>query len=910
MFPASLLRRVAAFLLPLFMAVGAHAALPAGVTQGSAIEGITEYRLANGLTVLLFPDASKPTTTVNVTYQVGAAHENYGETGMAHLLEHLMFKGTPSRGNILTELGRRGMQFNGSTGWDRTNYFESFTASGENLDWTLAMEADRMVNSWIRKSDLDPEMTVVRNEFESGENNPQLVLYGKMLASAFQWHNYAHMPIGARADIENVNIERLQAFYKLYYQPDNAVLIVAGKFEPDPTLAAIAKYFDPIPKPARKLPTIYTLDPVQDGERTVTLRRVGNSKFLAMMFHTLRGAHADYVATDVLGDILTVEPAGRLYKSLVETKKAAAVESWTEAQRDPGTITLFAQIPDGDEITPARDAMFATLENIKKEPITEAEVARIRTRANKYFDEVMSNPQKFGVAISSAVALGDWRLFFLQRDRYRTVTPADVQRVALAYLKRSNVTIGEFIPDAAPDRAPVPPAVDVATMVKDYKGDPAAALGETFDTSIANLDARTQRFTLPNGMKVALLPKKTRGESVNFMLTLHFADDKSAFGKQADGQFTSAMLTRGTAKKSRQEIEDAQDQLRASLSVTGNEVGATASGQTFRKELPDVLRLVAEVLREPAFSLPELETLKRERATGLEASRSDPQQVAVRALRREGNPYPVGDPRYAPTLDEELAWAKKVTPESMKKFHGQFYGTNNAELALVGDFDPEAMRALVTQLFGNWNSPSAYARVPDPLLPKTPVVRRFEIADKANAFLIGRESMPLNDLSADYPALLVANHVLGDSESSRLFERLRQKEGLSYGVASIFQPNSFEANSRLTVYAIFAPENLDKVRRGFAEEFAGALKDGFTDVEVRNAKDAVMQERRLARNEDHAVANAVANQAYLGRTWATSGQIDNAIEKLTTADVNAVLRKYLKPDEFIYSMAGDFAKKK
>ena len=164
--------------------------------------------------MLLFPDASKPTTTVNVTYQVGSAYENYGETGMAHLLEHLVFKGTPTRGNIMTELGKRGMNFNGTTGWDRTNYFESFTASSDNLDWALAMEADRMVNSFIRRSDLDSEMTVVRNEFESGENNPQLVLFEKMLATAYEWHNYAHTPIGARSDIENVNIERLQAFYR------------------------------------------------------------------------------------------------------------------------------------------------------------------------------------------------------------------------------------------------------------------------------------------------------------------------------------------------------------------------------------------------------------------------------------------------------------------------------------------------------------------------------------------------------------------------------------------------------------------------------------------------------------------------------------------------------------------------
>ncbi len=265
---ASLLRRIAAFLIPLFFAAGAHAALPAGMTQGATVEGVTEYRMSNGLTLLLFPDASKSSTVVNVTYKVGSAYENYGETGMAHLLEHLMFKGTPARGNIMTELGKRGMQFNGTTSWDRTNYFESFTASGESLDWALAMEADRMVNSWIRRSDLDPEMTVVRNEFESGENNPQYVLYGKMLASAFMWHNYAHLPIGARSDIENVDIGRLQAFYKLVLPAgqcgaDRRRQVRCRRHAAASSPSTSARF----PKPTRTLPTIYTQDPVQDGER-------------------------------------------------------------------------------------------------------------------------------------------------------------------------------------------------------------------------------------------------------------------------------------------------------------------------------------------------------------------------------------------------------------------------------------------------------------------------------------------------------------------------------------------------------------------------------------------------------------------------------------------------------------------
>src|SRR4029450_9219519 len=259
-----------------------------------------------GLTVLLFPDESAAKTTVNVTYLVGSRYENYGETGMAHLLEHLMFKGTPSIASVFQELGRRGMRFNGSTSFDRTNYFETFTAPAENLDWALRMEADRMVNAFIAKKDLDTEMTVVRNEFESGENDPQQVLWGRMQAAGYDWHNYAHTAIGARSDIENVDIGRLQAFYRMYYQPDNAVLIVAGHLDPQKTLELIAKVLGPIPRPARQLPRFYTEEPVQDGERTVTVRRVGGSQFVAASYHTVRGAHPDAVAVQALGEVMTV----------------------------------------------------------------------------------------------------------------------------------------------------------------------------------------------------------------------------------------------------------------------------------------------------------------------------------------------------------------------------------------------------------------------------------------------------------------------------------------------------------------------------------------------------------------------------------------------------------------------------
>lgn len=886
----------------------AHAPLPPGVTQGASVEGITEYALANGLKVLLFPDASQPKTTVNITYLVGSRHENYGETGMAHLLEHMVFKGTPTSGNLWDAMNKRGMRNNGSTWYDRTNYHETFNASDADLEWALAMEADRMVNSFIARKDLDSEMTVVRNEMESSENNPSSILVQRMLATAYEWHSYGKETIGARSDVEGVDIGRLQAFYRMYYQPDNAVLVVAGAFDPDKALGWIAKSFGAIPRPARSLPRLYTTEPVQDGERMVTLRRVGDTQLLGAAYHTVPGAHPDFAAIDALADLMTVEPAGRLYKALVDTKKASAVGNWAASLHDPGFVIFFAQVPTQDSLTGARDTLLATLENVKAQPVTEAEVDRVRAKALKNVDEVLSDPTRLGVRLSESMAAGDWRLFFLQRDRWRKLTAADVQRVADAYLKPANRTVAMFVPEAKPDRSPPPPAVDVAAMVKDYKGDPAVAAGEAFDPTPANLDARAQRFTLPNGMKVVLLPKKNRGETVKLTLRLHQGDEKSLFGKTPHGMLTAAMLLRGTTRKNRQEIEDALDRLRAKLSVNGSETTTSATGETVRSQLADTLKLVAEVMREPSFPAVEFEKLQREHITSLEQMRTDPESVAARALNRHGDPYPVGDVRYAPTLDEEVRWITGTSVDDVKRFYGQFVGGANAELAIVGDFDPAAIRTLAGDLFGSWQSPVPFVRVPEPLVPKAPTAIKLETPDKANAALLGELALPVNDTSADYPPLSVVSFALGGAGSSRLWKRIREKDGLSYGVYAWLQPSSFEPNMPLMIEAIFAPENRARLFAALAEELARAVQDGFTQAEVDVAKSAILQRRKLARTQDPSLASDLARQAYLGRTFEFAGKVDAAIAALTVTEVNAALRKYVKPDAFAFVYAGDFAK--
>jgi len=317
----------------------------AQIKKTASVEGINEYVLDNGLKVLLFQDNSSQTITVNITYQVGSRHEGYGEKGMAHLLEHMVFKGTPNHPNIPEELSSHGARPNGTTWYDRTNYFETVNATDENLDWALDLESDRMVNSYIAKKDLESEFTVVRNEFEMGENSPSGVLMEKVISSAYLWHNYGKSTIGNRSDIERVPIENLQAFYKKYYRPDNAVLMITGKFDPDKTLALVQKKFGSIKNPETPIRDVPTIEPAQDGEKRVTLSRVGDLQIVSVLYHTPAGSHEDYAALQVAEEILTDESSGRLYKALVNEKKASGIWSFSPFTKEPSFLYMNVDVP-------------------------------------------------------------------------------------------------------------------------------------------------------------------------------------------------------------------------------------------------------------------------------------------------------------------------------------------------------------------------------------------------------------------------------------------------------------------------------------------------------------------------------------------------------------------------------------
>jgi zinc protease len=877
--------------------------LPVGVTKGPSVEGITEYRLPNGLKVLLFPDASKPTVTVNVTYLVGSRNENYGETGMAHLLEHLLFKGARNFPRIDQQFNLRGMKANGTTSLDRTNYYETFQASDDNLRWAINMEADRMVHSFIAKKDLDSEMTVVRNEFENGENSPFSVLTKRMQSVAYDWHSYGKPTIGNRSDIENVAIGNLQAFYRTYYQPDNAVLLVAGKFDPTKTLALISQAFKRMPKPKRVLPVFWTVEPTQDGERNFYVRRKGDVQILEVGYKVPSSLQKDSDALSFATDILTDTPHGRLHKLLVESGKAAQVFDYGLTGYAPGLQMMGAVIKKDQPLEPVRESLVTAVESFKNTPPTPQEMERVKRNYANEIEKTLNDPEQVGVVLSEAIALGDWRLFFESRDAAQKVTSEQVAKVADHYFRRDNRTVGMFVPEDTPMRSDIPAAPTAAEVLKNFQPQKELAAAEVFDPSQDNINQRTTLTTI-GGLKVALLPKKTRGETVSVALNLHWGDEHTLFNKQTIAGMTSAMLTRGTSKFTRDQLADEFEKLKIT--------GGIFHFDTTRANLPAALKLMAHILKEANFPPAEFEQLRQQTLVSIEAQRNEPKSVARQAIGVYFSGYPKGDWRAVQTLEQQADEVKALTLDQLKQFHQEFYGASQGELSIVGDFDSKEASDVVTAELGNWKSAAPYARIPNLNFDVVPLHKNLDTPDKENGVYIGHLNLDLQDDDPDFPALTLANYIFGGGAglNSRIMERIRQKDGLSYGGGSSIQAGSIDRAGSFSLSAIAAPQNLAKVDAAMKAELQRAVTEGFTADEIARAKSGLIQQRVQTRAQDSALATGWVTYMYLNRTFAWSKQFEAKLLALTPQQVNVAFRRAIDPSKLSVVTAGDDAKSK
>jgi len=891
--------RLLGLLILLFACAGFAAETPQKVVS---IEGVTEYRLANGLKILTIPDPGSSTVAVHLSYFVGSRNEGYGEKGMAHLLEHMLFKGTRRLGDIKSELTKRGARYNGTTSDDRTTYFETLSPSTDNLDWALGMEADRMVNSRVARSDLDSEMTVVRNEFEMGENNPNGVLSQRMARLAFGAHNYGSPTIGLRSDIEMVPIERLQAFYRTWYQPDNALLTIAGKFDEKTALELAAKHFAPIQRPSRALPSLYTEEPTQDGERAVTLRRTGDIQIVGAMYRVPAGSDPAYPAVDILAQVFGAAPTGRLHRALVQKGLATSAWGYERMLRDPGYASFGAVVSKDGALEPARDALLATLEGAAREPVTDVEVERARTSLLNDMEKAQLDSAQMLRYLPEYAAMGDWRLFYVYRDRLRKVTTADVQRAVEAYLKPANRVLGTFVPTAAPDRAAIPPAPDLKATLDAYRSSESMDAGEAFDPTPQNIEKRVIRRTLANGIKVALLPKKTRGGNVYATLTLYWGNEKSKSDRGAACSLAGGMLMRGSLKHTRAELRDAFDKLKANVGIGLQ----GASIDVRRAQLDGTLRLVAEVLREPAFPATEFEELRRAALSGVEQQRGDPAAIAGERLARHLNPYPRGHWLHTESVDERVDELKAAKLDDVRRCYTDMVGATGAQFVAVGDFDPDALSKLVEELFGGWKNPAPYTRIPSLYFERAPLEQTVATPDKANAVLRAAVNLPLRDDNPDFPALIIGNYLIGGTSSARLPARVREKEGLSYSTYSYLSAGQLDAAGVFGVSSVYAPQNRERVENAIREELARALDRGFTDAEVESAKRGYLETRLLQRSRDNGIAGRLSNYLYLDRTFAWDIDFEKRLAALTPAQILDALRRHVDVKKLSVFKAGDF----
>jgi len=857
---------------------------------------------------------------------------------MAHLLEHMDFIDTTNNRHIKDELVSHGASWNGTTSDDRTNYYETFTATDDNLRWALGLETDRMVNVRFTKEILDTEMTVVRNEFERGENSPAAILGERVASTAYLWHNYGKSTIGSKDDLEKVPVNRLAEFYKKFYQPDNAVLVITGRLDETKTLQMVADSMGKLPRPTRVLDQTYTVEPPQDGERFVALRRVGQGQNVMIAYHAVAAAHPDAAVLQVLAGVMNGgggrggrggggAQEGRLAKALVDTKLADSVGMGFQLQHDPGLVIVSASLNRDQSLDAARDAIYKALDDIVKNPPTREEIDRVTSQLARGLENSLSNSQAIATgALNSSIAQGDWRLMFLQHDRLQDIVPADVVHAAQTYFKPSNRTVGYYIPDLSPDRTVVPAAPDLAETFRNYTSKVSVVRGESFDPTIANIESRIVRTKLSNGMKVDVLSKKTANNIVSATIDLRFGDTTTLAGQREAASFAGSLLMAGTKSHTRTEIQEELRKLNAQVFVSGGGGGGGGGGRGGRgggpgggglssasasisapaESFAPALRLAVEMLKEPAFPQDEFDRIKTQRVKALELMPTEPNQLAAERLNRHLSPFAKIDSQYAPTREEQLPDVQKVNLSDAKKFHNDFYGANHGILAVVGPVDPAAIQKQAASLLGNWNTPKAYKPLVVPFKKFEPFNVKIETPDKANAVFLAGERFQLSQNDADYPAIVLASYMFGETITSRISDRIRNREGLSYG-----------ANARLTVPAegdsamlngtvSLNPAVGPKVESSFMDELKKVYDSGFTSAEVAAAKKAYLDSRMVGRSTDGALLGLMVSHEQIDRPFKWDADLESKIQALTVDDINAAFRKHIDPNGVSIVKAGDF----
>ncbi|HEX4764527.1 MAG TPA: pitrilysin family protein [Usitatibacter sp.] len=893
----------------------AACALPANVELVETYRGIAQYRLkSNGMTILLQQDRTSPVFTFMVVYHVGSRNEAPGNTGSAHLLEHMIFnkstenfgraKGHKTFQEVLYESGADAGSSNMTTWYDRMNGYS--TLPSDKLETAMRIEADRLGRALILDSERASEMSVVRNEFEIGENNPFQALLKATVAAAVVAHPYHWSTIGYRSDIEGVTTEKLREHYKAYFHPDNADAILVGDFDVEKALALFDREFGGFPKAANPIPKVITVEPPQEGERRALVKRPGTLGLTMVGYIRPGASHPDFIALEVLSNILGDGVNSRLHQALVEKGLATNVSSFNFTLKDPYPLLLFVTNAPGKTHQDVENAVKAAVAEVLDKGVTDEEVKRAQQQIEVSVVRSRDGTYNFASNLGESVASTDWKWFLDYVDRIKAVTPADVKRVAQAYLVPDHATVGWFIP-SPPAKASTPMAQATLAAPAVAAARDASAPKSVAATTSKPFAQRTLRKVLPNGVIVDVM--ENRAVPTVAVRGLVFAGDATAPpGEPALPALVAKMMSRGTTSRTKEEIGARLDDVGATraYATTLNQVAITASGMA--RDLPLLLDILADEYRHPAFRADEIDKARRELEN--DYKRND-DNTSLRAMERLSQlVYAKDHPYYPPEVSARLASVGAVTEAQLREFHRDRYNGASLVIAIVGDIDAAKAIALVEKNFGAMprGERASLARVARREASGAGVREAVTMRGKANMNIVIGAASGLRRGDPDYEAAIVANAALGQTAlSSRLGRRVRDTEGLTYQIYSRFL-GSDELDGVWLANVNVAPQNLEKALKSTREVIAQFAREGASDAEVEAQKSFFAGNFQVNLGSNAGIAEALASAEKFGFGPKYLDEYPARIRAVTTAQANAAMRKHFFAERLNLVVAGDLDK--
>lgn len=892
-------RRLAAVLIPL--ALSAPLAIAAPVLDGEA-GGFSSYRLDNGFRIILVPFPEAATARVELLVRSGSKREGYGETGMAHLLEHMLFKQAGTQGDLKQALTALGARWNGTTNADRTNYFSTVVGEPDKVDALIRIEADRFIRPAFTAADLAREMSVVRNELERKDNDPASLARRPLLRQSFFWHGYGRPTIGARSDIEQAPFAALQAFHRRHYRPDNAALIVSGKFDADRVLALSGQLFGKAKNPPTPALADRTRDePAHGPQRSEIHRDSGQS--MALVGWRLPGMSNRQTVLLTLGSrALCTDSWGRLRKTLVDERQLAlGAACGIQTQTDYSLLIASAGAgPDGDPAALA-DALAETVDGFARRGLSAEQLARARRAELDAYARRGESHEALAGQLSDAETAGDWRLYFRARDIVATATLDEVNAALVRWLAdtyRNEVLLRNLSPRRV--EAPAPAAAP-AELLAGGQWPPLAREADPLPASFAELAAQSVAVDLGDPSASAqLLPGRRRGGRAWLLLANDYGNPDTLRGRGAACSLAGALLAQGSPERDRNRLAAALERLQAKTSFGLGQLRIEAP----EANLAAALDLLLAVRRAPALPEKEFVRLRAAALAELEATRRHPGQLAANAAALRFDNYPADHPARPRPLAERIAELHAVTYADVRRCVADFGGRSRIRLAVIGNFDEDAVRGFWRQIATLPAAPHAYRRIDPPAAPDrvdgSPIV--VALPAKPNADVFGIAQLPLRLTDADYPALMLAVRLLGGDNDSRIRQRLREREGLAYSAGASLSASPFVARGTVSISASAASPQAERARELLREELARALADGFSEAEVARAKAAWKNGRQLALTAESTIAGHLlqAQRSGLDARWEAG--LEHRVGELDAAAVNAALRKFLAPVTVVWGI--------